>query len=203
MNWDSRAGSPGEAELVIVLGKRRWGKSTWAGKFLASKPRRFIFDPFAKFPAEYLTEQQVIERHENGLLHPTKSPRLNVASCFIGDIDLLASVAFLNGHAYFVIEECGVAFNVGERLSEPLQEALFLGGHNWLSIVLVAQRAASIPIPLRSQATRVVTFRQDEENDVKWLRPYFREQYEDIPQLEKLECLDSENGDVRRYSIVP
>lgn len=197
------SGSPGDGEVVVIVGKRRFGKSTWLGKYLAPKSRRFVFDPFRKFPAEYLTEQQLIERHENGSLSPQNSPRLSVGSCTLADLDLLAAIAYLNGHAHFIIEECGVTFNPGERLSEPMQEAIFLGGHNWLSLVFVAQRATSIPIALRSQETRIVSFRQSERDDIKRLRDNFGDRAEELRTLEKLECLDVEDNEVSRYKITP
>jgi hypothetical protein len=194
-------GSPGEREVIIIIGKTRYGKSTWLNKYLANKPRKFTFDPFQKAQAEYLDADTLIERHEKGLL---RNPQpFSIGSRHIPDIDLLASVAFLNGHSYFSIEECGVAFYKGERLSEPLQEAIFLGGHQWLSIVLVAQRAVSIPIELRSQATRFISFLQTEKNDVRWCEDYLGDRFKEVGTLEKFECLDYENNTVSRYKILP
>lgn len=198
------SGSLGEREVVIILGKTRYGKSTWLGKFLVNKPCRFVFDPFRKSRVEYLDGDQLIQRHENG---DFLRPPYGVGSSVIEDIDLLSSVAFLNGNAqtrpYFVIEECGIAFYKGERISEPMQEAIFLGGHQWLSIVLVAQRAASIPIELRSQATRFVSFLQTEKNDVNWTRDYLGESFDEVKTLEQFECLDCEDNSVTRYKINP
>lgn len=197
------AGSPGEREVVIILGKTRYGKSTWLGKFLRDKPRRFIFDPFLKAYAEYLTADQLIERHDAGKFRLENAPSFAIGSHYVGDLDLLSSVAFLNGFCYFIIEECGFAFQKGERISEPLQEAVFLGGHQWLSLVFVAQRAASIPIELRSQATRLISFLQTERNDVRWLEDYLGDRFEEVRTLEKFECLDYENNTVSRYTISP
>lgn len=199
------SGSEGERDVVIILGKSRFGKSTWLGKYLIPKPCRFLFDPFQKTQAEYLTCDQLIEQHDNGRF---QNPPYSVGSRHIADIDVLSSVAFLNGNKttrpYFIIEECGIAFYKGERISEALQEAIFLGGHNWLSVVLVAQRAASIPIELRSQATRFVSFLQTEKQDVKWCEEYLGERMPELSKLERFECLDwdiNESDSVSRYFI--
>jgi len=198
------AGSIGEREVVIILGKSRYGKSTWCGKFLATKPCRFVFDPFRKTQAQYLSSDDLIRLHDEGAFQ--KAP-YSVGSSQVDDVDLLSSVAFLNGNPttrpYFTIEECAIAFYKGERISDALQEAIFLGGHNWLSIVLVAQRAASIPIELRSQATRFITFLQTEKLDVQWCRDYLGDRFDELRTLAKLECLDWENDSVTRYSITP
>jgi hypothetical protein len=193
------SGSEGQREVVIILGKTRYGKSTWLGKFLANKPRRFVFDPFMKAQARYMNGDDMIACHEAGEFKPPAP--CTIGSRNIQDIDLLSSIAFLNGHAYFIIEECGVAFYKGERISEPLQEAIFLGGHQWLSVVLVAQRAASIPIELRSQATRFISFLQTEKNDVRWCEDYLGDRFEEVRTLEKFECLDYENNSVSRYTM--
>jgi hypothetical protein len=201
------SGSAGERDVIIILGKTRFGKSTWLGKYLRPKPCRFTFDPFQKTQAVYLSEQQLIELHEQGRF---QNPPYSVGSRQINDIDLLSSVAYLNGNErtrpYFIIEECGIAFYKGERISEPLQEAIFLGGHNWLSIALVAQRAASIPVELRSQATRFISFLQTEQADVKWCEQYLGERFEEVRTLQKFECLDwdvTEQENVSRYFITP
>lgn len=198
------SGSAGEREVVIILGKSRYGKSTWLGKFLANKPSRFIFDPFRKASAQYHSADELIRLHDDGAF---QKPPYSVGSSQIDDIDLLSSIAFVNGNQrtrpYFCIEECAIAFYKGERISDALQEAIFLGGHNWLSIVLVAQRAASIPIELRSQATRFITFLQTEKKDVEWCRDYLGDRFDELRTLAKLECLDWDNDSVSRYSISP
>lgn len=197
------SGSPGEGEVIVITGKRRFGKSSWLGKYLRGKSRRFIFDPFRQMPAQYLGEDELIERHERGDFTRDAAPNLSIGSCILGDLDLLAAIAYLNGHAHLVIEECGVTFTQGAPLSEPMMEAVFLGGHQWLSLVFVAQRAVSIPIALRSQETRVVSFRQTDPDDLRRLRTNFGERTEELPQLDKLECLDVENNVVTRYRITP
>lgn len=198
------SGSAGEREVVIILGKSRYGKSTWLGKFLANKPSRFAFDPFRKTAVQYLSDEELIKQHDEGVF---QKPPYGVGTSVVEDIDLLSSIAFLNGNPatrpYFCIEECAIAFYKGERISDALQEAIFLGGHNWLSIVLVAQRAASIPIELRSQATRFITFLQTEKRDVDWCRDYLGDRFDELRSLAKLECLDWENDSVSRYSITP
>lgn len=198
------SGSLGEREVLIILGKTRYGKSTWLGKFLANKSCRFTFDPFRKTQAQYLDGDKLIAAHESKTF---LKPGYSIGSHYLPDIDLLTAVAFLNGNSatrpYLTIEECGVAFYPGERLSDAMQEAIFLGGHNYLSVVLVAQRAASIPIALRSQATRFISFLQTEKADVKWCEEYLGDRFEEVRTLDKFECLDSENNSVTRYSITP
>src|SRR5207245_10947871 len=90
----------------------------------------------------------------------------------------------------------------GARLDPWLSRLVFLGRHRACSLVVLAQRAASIPIDLRSQITRMVTFAQTEADDLSWLTPFFgREVIVSLPSLEKFFCYDSWNGNVQSYSI--
>lgn len=188
-------------EVIIILGKTGYGKSTWLTKFLAGVPRKFIFDPFRAIPAEYINADELIRRYESQWFK-------NQASFSVGmyapqDFDLIGATSYLVGNSYLIIEECGVAFYKGERIPEWLQEAIFLGRHVSLSIILTAQRAASIPIELRSQASRFISFRQTEKRDLDWTKDYLGARFEELPELAELECLDSDNHCVTRYRIAP
>jgi hypothetical protein len=194
------SGSLGNREVLIIIGKTRYGKSTWNGKFLEHKNRKFTFDPFRKYIAEYLDSDQIISRFESGVF---KQGNFNIGMYKPDDLPIIGSIAYLTGNCYLTIEECGIAFYKGERIDEWLQEAIFLGGHQSLSIVLVAQRAASIPIELRSQATRFVSFLQTEKNDVRWCEDYLQDRFHELNTLARFECLDAEDNSVSRYFCFP
>jgi DNA helicase HerA-like ATPase len=191
----------GKREVIIILGKTGFGKSTWLKKYLAGIPRSFIFDPFRDIQAQYLTPDELIAAHESKAFQRAAS--FSIGAYSPNDFDLIGSIAFLTGQCHLVIEECGVAFYKGERIPEWLQEAIFLGRHVSLSLIFTAQRAASIPIDLRSQASRFVSFRQTEQHDLKWARDYLGDHFPDLPYLDELECLDADNKSVTRYRIAP
>lgn len=188
-------------EVVIVLGKTGYGKSTWLQQYCRVFPRLFCFDPFAKFPAEYISADELLRRYDQGFLRD--SPSFSLGTRLLDDLDLFGAVAFESKNCAFIIEECGVAFYKGERIPDWLSEIIFLGRHNSVSVILTAQRAASIPIELRSQANRFITFRQTEKNDVRWCADYIGELIDQLPNLPKFECIDADNDSVTRYGIGP
>jgi hypothetical protein len=61
----------------------------------------------------------------------------------------------------------------------------------------------SIPIDMRSQAHRVVSFYQTEKRDTDWLDDYYGELTEEIFRLPPLECLDFHKGVISRYRVTP
>lgn len=125
---------------------------------------------------------------------------------WIEELPLFANAAAAAGNCSLLIEECSLCFERGEKIPEWLRHHVFMGTHIGVDRIFVAQRAASIPIDVRSQASRIVTFRQNEPNDVRAVCERIGREWEDLlPTLEKLNCLDwnADTGKVNRYAIRP
>ena len=188
-------------EVVIILGKTGYGKSTWLANYCARFTRIFVFDPFRKFPADYYTEEQILDLSAAGFF--TDGKPFRVGSSWREDLELLGALSFLSGDCLLVIEECGFIWNKGERIPDWLQEIVFLGRHKNVSLAVTAQRAAYIPIDLRSQAHRLISFWQTEMQDIGWLETYLGERLDEIATLPKFVCLDAEDGKIDKYKVHP
>lgn len=187
-------------EVLGVLGMTGQGKSVWTRRYMSAFNRLFVFDPLGDADVEYITVEQLIEKYEKGDLNYGKHFRLGTISS--DDIPFFTSVSFIIGNNLFCVEECALAFeNARGNLDSWWRELIFLGRHQSVSLLFTAQRSVSIPIAVRSQFTRLVSFRQIERADVSWMRDYFADQTEDIPTLQELECIDSNKGDISRYKI--
>lgn len=187
-------------DFIIVIGNQGAGKSVWTKAYSASKTRLLIFDPLASYPVDFTTEpdQYIPDISEN------KREVFKYGTYLAEELPLFGSTAFAAGNCTFIIEECGVIFRRGETLDEWARRLIFMGRHRECSLVLVAQRASSIPVDVRSQASRIVTFRQVEPDDVKSVSERIGKQYrERIPNLPDLECLDWEGGEIRNYRVTP
>jgi len=191
--------SAGVRDVVIITGITGYGKSTWLEQYLKKYKRLIIFDPFRAIPAEYISGDTLIEKHESGELKTADKYRYGIYTLF--DLPLAGAIAYLNGNCAFVIEECGFAFRKGQPIPDWLQEGIFLGRHQFLSMIFTAQRAISIPIELRSQSNRFITFRQTEPEDVKWCREKLGDLIEELPLLPKYTCFDAEDNSVSRYMV--
>lgn len=187
-----------DRNVIGILGMTGYGKSTWLYHYLRGHKRVFVYDPFAKFPANYLTEDQLLQQYDNGGFVEND---FCIGSRRLDDLELIGAIAFKTGRCHLVIEECGFAFSKGQRIDEWLEEIVFLGRHQAVSVVVTAQRAASIPIDLRSQMRRMVSFRQVEFQDTQWLENYFGEYTNEIPDLPHYKCFDSEDGNIETYSV--
>ena len=186
--------------VVLVLGKRGYGKSVWTKYFLSNQPRVFLFDPVGDYDQFYYITREDLEHIDMDTLRD-KNHSFKIATSDPSCLEFLASLAFLTGDCWLVIEEASYVFPPKQYMPEYLRDIVFLGRHNNCSLLLTAQRAVSIPIDMRSQATRVVSFRQVEAADMKWLEDYFGERTWDVPELSKLECLDCENENISQYRM--
>lgn len=186
-------------EIVIILGKTGYGKSVWLRQFCSQFPRVFVYDPLKAFEADYLDYETIIRKHDAGDFKNARAFRIGSGS--LEDFSLLGSLAYINKNCVLVGEECAKIFDKGERIEEWLSDIVFLGRHNAVSLVVTAQRAASIPIDLRSQATRLVSFAQTEGDDVNWLKAFLGNRVKELGTLKILECLDATTTEINRYSI--
>jgi len=194
--------SPGEREIVLVMGMTGWGKSWWSKLYSKPHTKKLVYDPTMTFPVdEYLPVADIIEHVE----HDEKyEHRYNFGFLDADSIPAAAGLLFIKGKNLFVVEECATVFEKGlARLPEWGKRHCFLGRHQSCSILLIAQRPTYMPIDFRSQSNRVITFCQHEDTDMDWLQGFFgKERMERMLQLPKFTCFDWHNGVVSEYSIV-
>ena len=187
-------------DFICVVGNQGAGKSVWSKQFSKSKSRLLVYDPMASYPVDFTTDP------EKYLIEVANNKRANFAfGTYLPDeLPLFGRAAYGAGDCLLVIEECGFIFSRGSQMEPWLSRLVFMGRHAEVSLLFVAQRAASIPISVRSQASRIITFRQTEPEDVKAITERIGRQYRDeLPALPDLACLDWEGGTVKRYSVAP
>lgn len=194
-------------EIIIVLGKTGYGKSRWTWEYLSGEPRVFCYDPMHDAPnMRWMNADEVIRWHDMNPVpseydpqHPKRYYR--IATDDEDSRDTFGHLAFLRGNCIFAVEEASLVFEQGERISGWCKNIVFVGRHRNVSLLVTAQRAASIPIALRSQASRVVSFGQHEGDDLRWLKGFYGDAISELPLLPRLACLDSTEGEITRYSI--
>lgn len=188
-----------DRDFIVVTGNQGFGKSVWTKLYSNAKPRLLVSDPKAEYPADFVTDpSEWMESVVNGELKTFR-----FGTYLPEELPMFGNAAFASGNCVFVIEECALIFRRGEELHEWARPLVFMGREQKVSLVLVAQRLAKIPIDIRSQASRVISFRQTEPDDVRAVIDRFGEVGEEIPALPVLTCLDWNDGAVSRYSIRP
>ena len=186
-----------ERDFIIVVGNQGMGKTVWTMRYLGAFTRRFLYDPVGAYPG---FDYRGLDRLHGGEISPRD--KFSIASPFFEDLPILGNLAFSAGNCTITIEECGTIFRRGELIPNWARRLIFMGRHPKVNLILVAQRAASIPIDIRSQASRIISFRQHEADDLSALRSTLGlDNARKLPELNRLECFDWHNGDISRYPV--
>lgn len=193
----------GARDFILVFGNQGCGKSVWTQLYCQSKPRLIIgFDPKAEYPGvDYATDpKEWVPRVVNGELE-----KFRFGSYLEAELETLGNAAYAAGRCCLVMEECALLFDRGADLAEWTRPLIFMGREPQLDLVLIAQRANRIPVDIRSQSNRIITFNQTEPDDVKALAQRIgKEHAEEILMLPPLHCLDWQQGvGVKRYAVHP
>lgn len=187
-------------EIIVVLGKTGYGKSTWTRQFLRKQKRILAYDPIHELDgATWLDANSLVEKYDTGALNYQREFRF--ATDDDSSLDAFGNIAFLSGDCILALEEASLIWRKGERIDGWSKSIIFVGRHRNVSLLVTAQRAASIPIELRSQATRIVSFAQHESDDLNWMKSFFGNRVTELPMLPRLTCLDAVDGEIKQYSI--
>lgn len=173
-------------EIVIVVGKTGMGKTQYTKRMVYGAKRVIVIDPMMEYDRAIAFDEL-----DDLVDHVTQYGVFRARYCDPRDLDALSFLSYHLGATTLVIEECQRVIPPRSVLPESLDDIIYRGRHTATSLVLVAQRAATVHIALRSQQTRIVAFRQTEKRDIDWLEDSCgHELGHMLPTLEPLEYLE-------------
>lgn len=194
-------------EIIIVLGKTGTGKSLWCKLFTRGNKRLLVFDPMSspEFEnVEWLNHEGIFNLFDEENEGVIQQKKFRFGAFEFEAVDTFGNTAFVTGNNLLLLEESSQIFKKGCALPDWANKLVFMGRHESCSLLVTAQRASSIPIDLRSQASRIVTFRQSEKNDLKWFDEFFdKDLIEQISILPNGICLDWTNQETDLVDIRP
>ncbi len=179
-------------DFICIVGNQGCGKSVWTKQYCSSEKRLLAFDPAASFPrVDFMADP---ENWVSDVVHQRRA-EFAYGTIYQDELPMFANTAMAAGKCTFAIEECALVFSKGGDCPDWAKPLVFMGRHPEVNLLLVAQRAISIPIDLRSQASRIVSFRQTEQEDVNAICNRIGKQYRDvISSLPDLTCIDWDAG---------
>lgn len=189
-------------DFILVFGNQGFGKTCWTKLFAREQKRLLLFDPKAEYPnVDYETPP---DEWIPGVVERTTT-EFRFGTYLEEEIEMFGNAAFAAGNCSLIMEECALLFDRGQDVAPWARPLIFMGREPQLNLILVAQRANRIPIDIRSQAGRIITFAQSEPDDVKALCARIGKEYQDvIPKLPPLSCLDWRLGEgVKSYAVRP
>jgi len=192
-------------DIIQVLGKTGFGKSLWCKLFTRSNKRLLVFDPVASFDdVEWLNFETMYSQFDDDSPGEILQKEFRFGAFEFEALETFGDMAFVTGDNLLVLEEASQIFKKGCALPDWTNRLTFMGRHEACSMLITAQRASSVPIDLRSQSNRVISFRQSELTDMKWLSEFFnKDEIKQITQLPPGVCLDFQDNVVTRVDIRP
>lgn len=157
-----------QRDVILVFGKTGSGKTEWTKHYLQTCHRVLIADADQHgYPAVHFKTfddlSEYVGKHTapKSFFRASYTPYDHEFPCFL-DLGRIVSPVHL------VLEEA-------DRLPDPsecfeYQEVIVRGRHTGTSLVAVSLYPYLMPKMLRSQATRIIVFRQHEPADIDWLR---------------------------------
>lgn len=197
-----------ENEIVVILGKKGSGKTSFAMNEIRRKERLVIFD----FNREY-SDFYVVTNPEKlvELLTLNYEGRFRVAYQPDPTRDLddhfhhLSKALFCMQNLTFLCEEVDLVSSAGE-MPEGLQKIINYGRHRGISLIALSRRAHKVPRDLTANADRIISFAQFEPRDLRYLAEYMGEKAAVLVQkLSRTdagaEFIEWGNGDVSKGNI--
>jgi hypothetical protein len=146
------------------------------------RQRLIIFDPHAEYRAEWITRADSLEELQDFLAdYNDQGP---FAVCWTpghsDEVVYFSQLVYSMRDLWVIFEEVNMR-GVG-NVREPAPEFIDLvnfGRNRGISLICTAKRAAQVSRDLTSQADLIISFRQDEPNDIKYLSEFCGPQVED------------------------
>lgn len=183
-----KAGLLTTRDRLVVIGKTGYGKSNWVKELCAQQielgARVVAFDPCDEYsksgrprkttklgPLEQrCTASELVDDPERFLdredlaLSVYMDPEIGDDPAEVAEqFQMVSPIVRRTGRILFIVEEVGY---FEEHCRDRVKAVATLYRKEEVNAVLVAQRATQIPLTARSQASQIVSFRQDEKVDL-------------------------------------
>ncbi len=178
---------------MMMLGKRGSGKSSKLAKLLAEYPRFILYDTlvedaYSKFKrvSTYRELCQILLENKPIFQVAYRSLEDNVSQ--EEDFERTCKAVMACRNLVFAVEEVDL-FCKSWKMPLPFEHMVSIGRHREISVFAVSRRPANVHPLIRSQASKVITFRQNEPRDIEWLEQVIGDAAHKVPKLRQYECL--------------
>jgi len=177
-----------EREIYVVIGQTGMGKTQWTKGFLRTQKRVIVLDPQGEYNfLEFDNAHSLID-------YVYKRKIFRVECSDLREFPTLCFGSTLVLKSLLVIEESQRVLAPKQKLPLEFEDIVYRGRHSETSLLLVAQRATTIDIAVRSQFSQLIVFRQTEKHDLDWISDVTGEDLnEGVHGLKPLEYLHITN----------
>lgn len=182
-----------DRDIIICVGQTGMGKTVWSKNYIRTQKRVVIVDPQGEY--NYMEFEKA-----DDLISYIYQRKIFRVKC--SDIRQFSNLCFgvtLVPKILFVVEESQRILAPKLKIPMEFEDIIYRGRHSETSLLLIAQRATTIDIAVRSQFTQLIVFRQSEKNDLNWISSVTGHDLNDeVLKLKRLEYLHITNTGVER-----
>lgn len=173
-----------QREVRLRMGMTGSGKSYGAARFFTQCPRAIVAEcGYEEFDAIRFTRfpEMVLYLERIGAFKNPGAPFRVSYTPLIHEYALMFQTALELGNCWLFLEEA-------DRFGDPrdfweYDEVITRGRHRGISLCALSLHPFSLPIDLRRQATSIISFKQTEPSDLKWLADHVGDLAYELPNL--------------------
>jgi len=186
-----------DREIIICVGQTGMGKTVWSKNYIRTQKRVVIVDPQGEY------NYQEFEKADDLISYIYHRKIFRVKCCDLREFSSLCFGVMLVPKVLFVVEESQRILAPRLKIPMEFEDIIYRGRHSETSLLLIAQRATTIDIAVRSQFTQLIVFRQSEKNDLSWISSVTGHDLNDqVLNLKRLEYLHITNTGVERKILL-
>ncbi|MHB1516639.1 MAG: hypothetical protein ACYCVY_13275 [Acidiferrobacteraceae bacterium] len=193
-----------QRDIIIVVGQTGHGKTTWIRQWLSGRRRVLAFDPTLTLLGQehFIDGDELVEVFED-TDEFRQLPDFAYANPYPDYVPVLGACAFVAGNCVLAIDEAALAFPSPQAgVQQWARDIVLLGRHRNTSLIIGAQRMTSIPLTVRTQASRIISFKQIDPDDIAAAKKLIGAEAENLPLYPKFKCCDFAPGEkISAYSI--
>ncbi len=184
-------------EVILITGQRGSGKTTYLKEQIDYFDRVIIFDLLGEFT--YYKTSLTLQKffYELTDLKPKNFFTLNYYNPKTSEEDFEMVCKAINrlSDVMFVVDEIDYFCNA-HMIPRDFDEIVKRGRHQALQLIVATRRPHEIPPIIRSQISRLVTFRHLEPGDLKYLREISGVEEDRIQALEDFHYIEWRSGKI-------
>lgn len=187
-------------KIIVILGKKGEGK-TYMCRYLMKGLDRFIaYDPVRQFEGgvKFWDRSLLLDFVINNYHAKFKAiyqPAFNDDDVDTAQNEFMELSRMVQNlyNAYFVIDEIDI-YTSAFKCPAIFKNLILRGRHKGISIIATTRRHTETSRHLTAQADIIISFRQQEPNDIRYLSQFFGDKADALPFLKPYHYIKYENG---------
>lgn len=190
-------------KIIVILGRKGSGKTEYCRAMMKGLNRFIAYDPARQFNDglifhsldQRLMDFVINNFHSNfRIIYQPEISDDDIDSAQEEFIQLSNKVVRNLYKAYFVIDEIDI-YTSAQKCPSAFKNLILRGRHREISIICTTRRHTETSRHLTAQADIIVSFHQQEPNDIKYMSQFFgQEKAELLPSLQPYHYIRYENG---------